>query len=656
MPTDITINAVDYSDEMVDLIIWDSTSFLAAVCEVEVMDVDNSIRDAIERFQEIQLFNNSAHVWTGVVVDISDGEEEDGLITIFGANKWWYFLRTPVFRTFSSSPASTILKSIIDTELSFLGLTYTGIVTTTANHTIIARGQSVSSIFLELGDKETFLSFVDKDDDVVFKSNTATDTGITILEDDIWLDSFTRSGGEIVNKVIVRGAAGRPPNTKAVGAIHEDEALITKYGVLPTLEVNAPELTTPQLCKERAVYEVKRRLEDPQQGHFTTDLNFNLVRGALVKVNLPDRNFDFQNFLIQQARHDIVEDETMLKLVYYTRTNADMVQIIIENAKKAEHYLSDDSVILDLFKTIEVQMTHQVFFTVERQTVTGAAYGEFGYGGVKAYGAGSGSYITETSDEQGDVMNYGLEAMWAIASQLTISTPPFPLNQTNAYIAISSQSTTITFDNPSLDFESDREQCNAGYPQQPSEGATEWQIVVSDGDLSQGIIASIGVHDGAGASRNMFYAINLATPITKNTDENIRITAKAVTLGGLAAFNNLMADLLDGSDVTKYIDGSADGAFINVVLDGAPLAQYNEVSNPAPDFVGSSISKVRFEIQIDTADISGNSLAGEAFSEVDLYQDDPDTTGQKLLDGAVLETTFAANQNVTLQYEVELIR
>jgi len=185
------------------------------------------------------------------------------------------------------------------------------------------------------------------------------------------------------------------------------------------------------------------------------------VVGELITLTIAHRNITAETFIVQSVTHIKSEDMTSLKVIYYTRSNADLVQSILERAISSSQYLSDEATVFSKFKILNENMVVTSSVDIDRRSYAGAEYGEFDYGG-KYYGQVSGSWTSEVSAKQTTVTNKMFETLLRIIGQ--ISTIPNQMDGANAHIAIGTGTTTIPVTSNTLENETFREGMEAGYP------------------------------------------------------------------------------------------------------------------------------------------------------------------------------------------------
>jgi len=657
---EILINNVDYSDFLLDWFMAKVSTYYGSEFWAEVIDPIGAIETATERYNEIKILQAGTCRFTGLAKDILPEPNDAGLIRIIGVDYWTILNRTPVTRTFSASTRSAVIISIVNTELAGYGLTTTGVVATTVTDDFTFINRPASNIFLQFAIDEGFIVQIDETKDVIYRSNNAVDTGVHLIKanNDIRNEDFPKTGGDVVNVVQVIGAPGRPPNKAPVGAIYENDALINKYktddhnGKLPLLEINAPELLTPQECFDRAIFEFMVRNEDPQRGIVSTNLDFDLDFGEIVTLTIPNRNITASTFLIQTVRHQLSTDETEIDVTYYSRQAADLSNVSFESAKKAEAYVRDTALVLTLFKQLVETITITAFVTVERRTFSGAEFGEFDFG-AKTFGQLSGVFTTPINNQQISVPNIGIENFLRIIGQL--ATIPTDYQASNAHIAVGTGTTAIdlTATPTTVEGEFQRNAMNAGYPNTATDKEIEWQVSFDDVDFVVGSINKVALHNSATVGDVSITGV-LGSTVTKAADEEIRTTMKLVLAGVLAttAGLNLLRDLYIAVS-TAFVDNSNAGMKITFT----DVTTYEEaVSASSPEFLNSNNSTLRYEIVVDTTDISSNGLAGKIFTELDLFNMFPTAGGVLVVDGVVSSTTVNALQNLQLQILLELSR
>ncbi|KKK58428.1 hypothetical protein LCGC14_3044530, partial [marine sediment metagenome] len=290
---------------------------------------------------------------------------------------------------------------------------------------MIYRGnEAISTVVQDLALRENYVISIDNDKDVIFRSNTAVDSGVALVYGvDIIKEDIVRLGGDIVNVVRVRGAPGQPPATAPVGAIVEDDALIAKYatsdfdGRLPVVTITRTELSTAIACQEAGEFEVRRRNQDPDRGTVERQLLFTIDVNELVTLTIPHKGITAQTFIVQNIHHSFSGNSTVLDVIYFTRQTSDLVQLIMEQNRRTEIYLIDDDVVFDKFKKLKEEIMITATFDVESRTFSGAEYGEFNYG-EKNYGEFSGAFSSDVSARALTVTNQFIEDWLRIIGQI----------------------------------------------------------------------------------------------------------------------------------------------------------------------------------------------------------------------------------------------
>lgn len=659
MPNDITINGVDYSTSLFDYDVTNESIYKASKYTVWLIDSDNAIDDAIERFQEIKIYESGTLFFTGVVIDIDNGENNSGILEITGMDYWWWLLRSPHTESYIAQTASQIIIDIINNNeyINGLGLTTTGVVATTDTITRKYLGRACSDIAVDLAVNEDFVVYIDKNKDVKFRSNIAVDSGIHLnyANNDMKSENIKRTGGGIVNICRVRGKAGSPPNNAPVSAIYEDDELIAKYktstfnGKLPMLEINAPELTTEQDCLERAIYEIRKRNEDPKRGTIVPSvLNTNIVVGELITLTIPHRNITAETFIIQSVTHVKSANMTSFKVIYYTRSNADLVQSILERAISSSQYLSDEATVFSKFKILKEDMVISSSVDIDRRSYAGAEYGEFDYSD-KYYGQVSGSWTSVVSAKQTTVTNKMFETLLRIIGQIT--SIPNQMDGANANIAIGTGTTTIAVTDETLENETHRTGMEPGYPNKTADKEITFRNIIGDDTVIATTIANIAMFNDS-STGNEQTGIVLDSSIAKVSDEEIRITWKFTFSGTVltTAGINLIRDLYSGHSL-DFLDNS--NASIEITTT-APSTYREGMEASHPEFPTTLMDMLRFQINISGADVDGAGIDGETFTEVDLYN--KTVSGIKVIDGVVGTTDFNNLQNLIVQILLKITR
>ncbi len=659
MVNNISIDGVDYSSSFVDWDIEKSNNFFSGQFEAILFDEDNSIYSTIERYNQVELYFSASKKFTGVITDIMPSGNNTGKLIIQGADYWLFALKEPLIRIFTNQSASQIITSIINTELAGLNLTTTGIVATTniisndsTGTKMIYRGnEAISTVLQDLALGESFVISIDNDKDVIFRSNTAVDSGVALVYGvDIRREDIVRLGGDIVNVVRVRGAPGQPPNTPPVGAIVEDDALIAKYatsdfdGRLPIVTITRTELSTALACQAAGEAEIRRRNQDPDRGTVERDLLFDVDVNELVTLTIPHKGFTAQTFIVQNIHHSFTGNTTVLDVIYYTRQTADLVQLIMEQNRRTELYLIDDDVIFQLFKKLKEEIMITATFDVESRTFSGAEYGEFNYG-EKSYGEFSGAFSSDVSARALTVTNQFIENWLRIIGQ--IATVPTTVNAANAFIAIGDDSTDVKVTDTTLASEDFRKEMLAGYPNQVADGEIEWKITLNDVDAITATIRNLALFDDS-AVGNLLLGGTLASDLSKTADQEIDITIK-ISISSSTGFlttlgKNLLRDLLILLD-TNFLNEA--NAAIEIIT--SPVDR-NAMDSGHPKFTNVSNNELIFQSTIDTTAQDGKTFAG-----IDLYN--KTSGGTQVIDGALATTTTIAQvQGLIIQVLMKLIR
>ncbi len=655
----ISIDGVDYSSSFVDWDIEKSNNFFSGMFEAIIFDATNIIYAAIERYNQVELFFRSTKIFTGVITDILPASNNKGKLVIQGQDYWLFALKEPLIRTFTNQSASQILTSVINTELAGLNLTTTGIVATTniisndsTGTKMIYRGnEAISTVLQDLALREEFVISIDNDKDVIFRSNTAIDSGVALVYGtDIIKEEIVRLGGDIVNVVRVRGAPGQPPSTAPVGAIVEDDALITKYatsdfdGRLPLVTITRTELGTPEACQEAGEREIRSRNQDPDRGTVLRELLFDVDVNELVTLTIPHKGITAQTFIVQNIHHSFSGNSTTLDVIYFTRQTADLVQIIMEQNRRTEIFLIDDDVIFDKFKKLPEETMITATFDIESRTFSGAEYGEFNYG-EKSYGEFSGSFTSDVSARALTVTNQFIEDWLRIIGQ--IASVPTTVDSVNAFIAIGSDSTVVQVTDTTLASENFRKAMFAGFPNQVGDGELEWKATLNDVDAITATIRNLALFNDS-AVGSLLLGGTLASNLSKTADQEIDFTVK-ISISSSTGFlttagKNLLRNLLILADV-NYLDNS--NAAIEIIT--SPVAR-SAMDSGHPKFTNVSNNELIFQTSVDTT-----ANDGKTFSGVDLYN--KTSGGTKVIDGALsITTTIAQEQGLKIQILMKLIR
>ena len=204
-------------------------------------------------------------------------------------------------------------------------------------------------------------------------------------------------------------------------------------------------------------------------------------------------------------------------------------------------------------------------------------------------------------------------------------------------------------DNGALENESNRLTMEPGFPFRSAAGTVDWRIIINDAIAETLTIANTGLfNSSSGANREI--AGVLSSSVAKAADEDIRITMQAVLTGNKITadgINALMEMII--SVLSDYID---TGAFIEIVLDGAPLSSYNEaMASGFPKFMNVAKDRSRYQIELTGAEVLANGIDGEIFTEMDLYNGDP-STEIKMIDGVVASVTLSQLQDYFLQFDI----
>ncbi len=668
MPTTLAIDGTDYSSNTFDWDFEDESIYLASEFNAILHDFDLTIQNAIKRYSEIKLYKNSTHVFTGVIDEINSDDNDSGELHLHGMDYWFWVINTPVYRTISAGTlVSDAVTTIINEDLADKGLTANVTTTTeTVPEDIISPGRPAAEILQELADLVDFIVYVNKDKEVVFKSRIATDSGVSLdyANNDILNIKFEKKA-DIYNVVRVNGSGARPPNIPARSAEYEDDELINKYadasrnfdGRLPTLVLNRPELLTDDECFRAAQFEVRRRKEDPLRANvMVSPLNTNITPGSLLTLSYSKRSIEAETFYIQSVYHSFTDDQSEASLIYYTRKNADLVNLILDKARKAESYATDISTVPNIYKSVTEMLAITASITVERRSVGGAIYGEFAYS-ENYYGqVNATSFTTIVSDEKAIVLNQMFEDWLRIIAQ--IATVPNLYDGTNTHIGVGTGSSNYAVTDTTMYGEQVRPQVEAGFPQDISEGDKflSYQILVDDTDVTNITVTELAMFN-ASSSGSMPIAKKLNNSVSKSSDETLRITIKLGFTGSqITTFGKeLFRDAFAGR-VPTYLDNT--NSAINVVLDGTPLSEYNE-GMPAgfPKFyTPDTKDKVVWKIVVSGSEVQSNSLDGETFTEVDLHNNTTPAAGNKVIDATVAEIALANTKDVVPQFVVAMER
>lgn len=659
MVNNISIDGVDYSSSFVDWDIEKSNNFFSGQFEAILFDEDNSIFSTIERYNQVVLYFSASKKFTGVITNIIPSSNNTSLLTIEGADYWLFALKEPLIRTFTNQSASQIITSVINTELAGLNLTTTGIEATTniisndaTGTKMIYRGnEAISTIFQNLALDENFVISIDNDKDVIFRSNTAVDSGVALVYGtDILKENIVRLGGDIVNVVRVRGAPGQPPATPPVGAIVEDDALIAKYatsdfdGRLPVVTITRTELGTALACQVAGEFEIRRRNQDPDRGTILRQLLFDVDVNELVTLTIPHKGITAQTFIVQNIHHSFSGNSTTLDVIYFTRQTADLVQLIMEQNRRTELYLIDDDVVFDKFKKLKEEIMITATFDVESRTFAGAEYGEFNYG-EKNYGEFSGAFTSDVSARSLTVTNQIIEDWLRIIGQ--IATIPTTLDGVNSFIAIGSDATDVKVTDTTLASENFRKTMNPGYPNQVGDGEIEWKATLNDTDAITATIRNLGLFNDSVVGLLMLGG-TLASDLNKTADQEIDFTIK-ISISSSTGFlttlgKNLLRDLLILAD-TNHLDNT--NTAIEIIT--TPVNREG-MDSGHPKFTNVSNNELIFQATIDTT-----AQDGKTFSGIDLYN--KTSGGTQVLDGTLsITTTIAQVQGLIIQVLMKLVR
>ena len=659
MVNNISIDGVDYSSSFIDWDIEKANNFFSGIFEAILFDEDNSIYSTIERYNQAVLFFNANKKFTGVITDIIPSSNNTGRLVIQGQDYWLFALKEPLIRTFTNQTSSQIIKSVVAVELAGLNLTVVGVVDTTniisndsTGTKMIYRGnEAISTVFQDLVLRENFVMSIDNDKDVIFRSNTAVDSGVALVYGtNIIKEDIVRLGGDIVNVVRVRGAPGQPPATPPVGAIVEDDALIAKYatsefdGRLPIVTITRTELGTPEACQEAGLFEIRKRNQDPDRGTVLRELLFDVDVNELVTLTIPHKGITAQTFIVQNIHHSFSGNSTTLDVIYFTRQTADLVQIIMEQNRRTEIFLIDDDVIFDKFKKLNEEIMITATFDVESRTFSGAEYGEFNYG-EKAYGEFSGSFSSDVSVRALTVTNQFIEDWLRIIGQL--ATVPTTIDASNSFIAIGSDATVVQVTDTTLASENFRKGMNPGYPNQVGDGELEWKATLNDIDAITAIIRNLALFNDS-AVGSLLLGGTLASDLNKTADQEIDFTIK-ISISSSTGFlttagKNLLRNLLILADV-NYLDNS--NAAIEIIT--TPVAR-TAMDSGHPKFTNVSNNELIFQTTVDVV-----TQDGKTFSGVDLYN--KTSGGTQVIDGALsITTTISQLQGLKIQVLMKLIR
>jgi hypothetical protein len=651
-----SVGGIDYSIRTYDWIIEKESLYFPGQFQLFVHDADNTLRDIFERFKEVKIWEDGTQVFTGICVDVIKPKDNTKNIQLFGYDWSWLIHKEPVLNKYTSQTRSAMITSIVNNELSDFGFGTSKITATTeVVASFVANHLQAGTIFTQFAEKEDFWWYVDEVKDIVFKGKNVDDSGVHLdyANNDIKHHQFEKQGGDIVSRVYVTGAPGRPPDTDPIGTIVEDDALISKYDniPLPLVTINKPELTTIAECQEYGEYEIKRRNQDPDRGTVETSLNTSLDIGELVTLSIAHEGYTSQLFAIQSVYHHFSQDVTRIEVLYFTRNTADLVFNVFDSARRAEFQLTDQSMVWTKIKKYVEELMLTAFVTIDRRSVGEAAYGEFGYG-QNYYGQFNvGAWTNVINAQKIVVLNKFLEDFLRLIGQ--IATVPADISGTNAHIAVGSGTTAIQASDTTLESESGRYSMEPGFPQRITDKQLEFQIIINDVDAVTLTINNVGLFN-ASASGNLEIAGVLSSSVAKAADEDIRIIIQPVISGdkSTTAGLNAMLDMLINA-TPDYLDTNAQ---IQVILDGTPLPDYEEaMASGFPKFITSALDLSRYQIQITTTEIIANSLDGESFTEMDLYNGDP-ATKTKIVDAVVASATFSQLQDLFAQFDLQVVR
>lgn len=667
MADELKINGVDYESSVITAEFEKSNIFFSGKALVLLYDEDKSIFDTIERYMQIEIYENSVRRFTGVIPNILPSENDSSLLLLECMDYWMFALREPIERIFTNKSASEIIADIVATELAGLNLSTadgtkfvatTNIISNDSTGTkMIYRGnQPASKIFSDLTFGEDYVISIDEDKDVVFRSNIANDSGIHLNYDngDMITEKIQKFGGDLVNVVKIRGAPGSPPAIPPVGAEVEDEALISKLatsdwdGRLPMVTLNRPELSTPSACQEAGEFEIKKRNQDPDRGPIKRELSFDVDVNELVTLTIPQKNITAQKFMVQRVNHSLDMSLTVIDVVYFTRQTSDLVFLIMEQNRNTESYLIDDALVYTKYKKFTEETTITTHVKVESQIITGAVYGEFDYS-TKYYGQASGDATEILAFEQKTVLNKLLENWLRIVGQIT--TVPNVLNAGNSYIALGFSEETIEVTDTTLDNELYRKEMESGYPNTSTANVVEWQAILTDSDVEIATIRNFALFDAV-ASGNMLVAGVLSEDINKVADQDLIFTIKT-TIAGISITSVgslLLRDILIGDD-TNYLDNPNSGIEIVVATTAPPSVIRTPMTGGFPKFKTTVKDQLIYEVAIDTV-----ANDGEDFDGMDLYNEAV-SGGTQVIDGALaLTTVISQNQNINCQMLWKLVR
>ena len=652
---EVEINGIDYSLELFDWIIGRPSIYAGAWAETSIADPDDTIDQAIERYQEIKLYFQGTLRFTGLLVDIDPGDNTSHILTIYAKGYWDILLRSPINQTYTNQTWTQILTDIVNNNeyISDYNIGASKIEATTNLESKEYVGIRASAVVIEGCMAEDFMAIIDESKDLVFKSNTKDDTGIHLVyaNGDIRRENFKRTGGDIITIALVRGKAGSPPNNPPIYGIFEDDELKSVYGSLP-LEFNEPNLSTTQECLDWGEREIKRRNESPIRGFVETDINFALAEGSLLTLTIAHRNITAQAFYIVSAKHHYADQSTRLDLVYYSRTSADYINEILQSAIKASQYLTDKAAVATKAKRLTEPITVTSNIDVERRSYSGAVYGEFNYS-ERYYGQVSGAWTKPITNQPMKVTNLALEDFLRIIAQ--IATVPTILDSANAHIALGSGTTVVEYSDTTLENENFRLPVSAGHPFASADGELQLEVVIGDATTITATLSNCGVFN-ASSSGNMASAIVLSTSISKAADEEIRFTIRIKFTGALylsTAGANLLRDFIAGFDISNFLDNSNSAIEI---ITTAPSTYREGMAATHPKFINATKDSVRYQTNIDTTDIDSEGLDGETFTIMDLYNKTGAGLGTKVIDGTVGATTFNVLQNIFAQIVLKLTR
>ena len=625
----LKIDTVDRDAYLIDYEFIKTIEWYNSFGEVELMDDENDVlRGVLAKFQDIQIFNDEETEiqFRGVIVDF-DPEPNDNANFLLAIQDYWFlFTRKHISTSFTNMTASAIILSIMSTYFPN-DFTVTGVVSTTKLYTYKLRGQNLAKFLQELAGQEGFIIFVDTSKDIVFRAETSESTNKTWTYADEMLDEdFKDVGRDIVNAVLVEGNSGSPQGV-GVGAFYVDSALVEAMGgtILEMAKVVDSTLTTNKQCRDRGETEVRRRNQSAPIGTIMAIKDFDVDIGKIHTMTIPHRGYTDALFLVRSAKHTFASDKTIIKVIYTSKDNTELVSEVLLQARQLQEIDTDDSTIFPKYVQAVDDLILKAYVTVERRASAGSYYGNAFYGG-SYYGVQNTIAFEEAlAEEQIIVVNEGFESLFKIIAQ--IATIPNDLRNANSYLAVGSSNSPISFADTTINSESARVNTEAGDPDLSTPYQLSWEFIISDGDLTTGTIRNIGLLN-TNALGELFFAGVLSEAIAKSANEDVKFTIR-LTFETLNSYitdigRTLFRDLLVNNS-SDYLDNT--GSWIEIVT--APV--FRDGMEPTSPEVVQGGTKIIYQSQLTAAEIVSNSLNGKSYTGIDIY--DAVSGGNKIFDG-----------------------